>query len=331
VKAIQAAAHMHKVSYQAAAKVADFEQAGANAAAGYAAGISAGDIKAIQAAAHMGKISAQAAAKAIESSSPSKVFKRIGSSVPEGYALGVKGGLPSVAAIGKDLAAALGSGFSGYQGTLAKQFKGSTLTALDSLGRQLNAAADRYRADVQARRDMRTSIASGLLGAADISNLSLSNTGGGSIRGNNATLIAQLTRENKDVARLRRLHLDPTYLQQIASASPGQGVALAEDILSGREGSIGGLNKQLAQLRSLSGGIGATVSIASFASAIGRDEKNLERIAHALVAFVHKKLDLSASAEHAMERAFERSIRRAMPTLNIKDLDRALGIQIVGG
>ena len=66
-----------------------FYDAGAYLVDGFAAGIGDNDFKAAAKASAMAKKAAQAAAAELEINSPSKVFRRIGSSVPEGFAQGI--------------------------------------------------------------------------------------------------------------------------------------------------------------------------------------------------------------------------------------------------
>ena len=66
-----------------------FYSAGAYLVSGFAAGISANTYKAVARARAMANAAAQAAKAALDINSPSKVFKKIGYSVPEGFAMGI--------------------------------------------------------------------------------------------------------------------------------------------------------------------------------------------------------------------------------------------------
>ena len=66
-----------------------FYSAGSYLVTGFAAGISENDYKAEAKARAMANAAAKAAKDALEINSPSKVFKRIGNSVPEGFAMGI--------------------------------------------------------------------------------------------------------------------------------------------------------------------------------------------------------------------------------------------------
>ena len=67
-----------------------FYDAGSHLVNGFAAGISDNDYKATAKAKAMAKAAAQAAEDALDINSPSKVFRRIGYSVPEGFAQGIE-------------------------------------------------------------------------------------------------------------------------------------------------------------------------------------------------------------------------------------------------
>ena len=70
-------------------KSSSFETAGKNLARGLANGISANSYLAEAKAKAMAKAAAQAAKKALDINSPSKVFRKIGTSIPEGFAMGI--------------------------------------------------------------------------------------------------------------------------------------------------------------------------------------------------------------------------------------------------
>ena len=275
VKAVNAAAHMHRVTYQAASKVDDFIQAGANAAAGYAEGINSGDIKAINAAVHMGKISAQAAAKAIESHSPSKVFATIGKSVPDGYVLGIKAGMPMVEEVGKDLAAALSAGYlKGQPQVLAGFAKGGS-QALTAVGGALRSAQSKLSSDLQAQASASQSIASGLTG-----NFALSNAFGpygnvlnlSSFFGGGAKMVAT---DEALLKRLRAKHLAAGLVTELGGLSPQQAVAIETNILSGKSGSIAAINRNYAALSRGANAIGAFITDPEYGQPIARDRASL--------------------------------------------------------
>lgn len=71
-------------------KYTSFYNAGSYLVDGFAAGISANDYKAEAKAAAMAKAAADAAEKALDINSPSKVFRKIGTSVPEGFVQGIE-------------------------------------------------------------------------------------------------------------------------------------------------------------------------------------------------------------------------------------------------
>ena len=71
-------------------KYQTFYNAGSHLVSGFAAGISENDYKAEAKARAMAKAAAKAAEEALDINSPSKVFRAIGSSVPEGFALGIE-------------------------------------------------------------------------------------------------------------------------------------------------------------------------------------------------------------------------------------------------
>lgn len=66
-----------------------FYSAGSYLVSGFVSGISANTFRATAQAAAMANVAEQAARNALKINSPSKVFKKIGSSVPEGFALGI--------------------------------------------------------------------------------------------------------------------------------------------------------------------------------------------------------------------------------------------------
>ena len=70
-------------------KYQSFYDAGSHLVNGFAAGISENDYKATAKAKAMAKAAAQAAEDALDINSPSKVFRAIGYSVPEGFAMGI--------------------------------------------------------------------------------------------------------------------------------------------------------------------------------------------------------------------------------------------------
>ena len=84
-------------------KYQSFYNAGSYLVSGFAAGISENDYKAEAKARAMAKAAAQAAEDALDINSPSKVFRAIGSSVPEGFALGIEK-IGAVTSAAKDMA-----------------------------------------------------------------------------------------------------------------------------------------------------------------------------------------------------------------------------------
>ena len=73
----------------ASSSVSTFRSAGLACAQGFAGGIASGAYAASVQAYAMGRAAANAAKRAIDSHSPSKVFKKIGSYVPQGFAIGI--------------------------------------------------------------------------------------------------------------------------------------------------------------------------------------------------------------------------------------------------
>ena len=83
ISSLSAAASATRVYYYS------FYSAGSYLVTGFANGISANSYKAVAKARAMAKAAAQAAKNALDINSPSKVFKKIGASVPEGFAMGI--------------------------------------------------------------------------------------------------------------------------------------------------------------------------------------------------------------------------------------------------
>lgn len=73
----------------ASSSISTFRSAGLACAQGFAGGIASGAYSASVQAYAMGRAAANAAKRAIDSNSPSKVFKEIGSYVPQGFAIGI--------------------------------------------------------------------------------------------------------------------------------------------------------------------------------------------------------------------------------------------------
>lgn len=73
----------------ASSSISTFRSAGLACAQGFAGGIASGAYYASAQAYAMGRAAANAAKRAIDSNSPSKVFKEIGSYVPQGFAIGI--------------------------------------------------------------------------------------------------------------------------------------------------------------------------------------------------------------------------------------------------
>lgn len=73
----------------ASSSISTFRSAGLACAQGFAGGIASGAYSASAQAYAMGRAAANAAKRAIDSNSPSKVFKEIGSYVPQGFAIGI--------------------------------------------------------------------------------------------------------------------------------------------------------------------------------------------------------------------------------------------------
>ena len=85
----QAKSMVDSAAKSATSAVGTFTSAGLACATGFAAGIASGAYAASVQAYAMGKAAANAAKRAIDSNSPSKVFKEIGGYVPQGFALGI--------------------------------------------------------------------------------------------------------------------------------------------------------------------------------------------------------------------------------------------------
>lgn len=89
-KAKSAVKSMAKSAAEAAkSSVSSFTAAGLACATGFASGIRSGSFLASIQAYAMGRAAADSAKRAIDSNSPSKVFKKIGSYVPQGFAIGI--------------------------------------------------------------------------------------------------------------------------------------------------------------------------------------------------------------------------------------------------
>lgn len=85
----QAKSMVDAAAKSATSAVGTFTSAGLACATGFASGIASGAFLASIQAYAMGKAAADAAKRAIDSNSPSKVFKEIGGYVPQGFALGI--------------------------------------------------------------------------------------------------------------------------------------------------------------------------------------------------------------------------------------------------
>ena len=113
--------------------IGTFSAAGLACATGFASGIASGAFLASAQAYAMGRAAANAAKRAIDSNSPSKVFKKIGSYVPQGFAIGI-----------------------GMYGDLVKRSaSGMASEAIDGTRRAINRISDAISSDVDAQPTIR--------------------------------------------------------------------------------------------------------------------------------------------------------------------------------
>lgn len=250
-----------------------------------------------------------AISKTAELGSPSKITTQYGRFIAEGLAVG----------------------FTGYQADLLKAFSQSTQVTLDKLGLQLNTAATKYRTDLQSRADLKSSIAGTLFGAADIGNAVTSNTGGASLTGFLGGQLATDKRLEALVTAARRRGLDPQLIEQAVNAGGQQGIALLTQALSGGAAGIKTLDAQEKALGAVTQAIGGSVSTGVFAPTLAKDQRNLDHIAAAIEHFVGQRLRLDRADMQQFARDIAREFAKVFPTLNLKELDKALGIKISGG
>jgi hypothetical protein len=232
---------------------------------------------------------------------------------------------------GKWLAQGLAIGFSGYSADLLSTFSTTTQKPLDALGMKLNTAADKYRTDLQARADLKTSIAGSLFGAADIGTAVTSNTGGASLAGFLGSQLATDKRLQTLVDEARRRKLDPRLIEQAVNAGGLQGVSLLTQALVGGAAGIKTLNAQERQLNTITQSIGGAVSGAVFAPTLAGDQKRLDQVAAALEHFVGSRLHLDRADMQQLARDIAHEFAKVFPTLDLKALDKALGLKITGG
>jgi len=73
------------------------------------------------------------------------------------------------------------------------------------------------------------------------------------------------------------------------------------------------------------------VSTGVFAPTLAKDQRNLDHIASAIEHFVGQRLRLDRADMQQLARDIAREFAKVFPTLNLKELDKALGIKISGG
>lgn len=146
-------------------------------------------------------------------------------------------------------------------------------------------------------------VSGNLLSSLDLSN-AVVNGRVGNLSGFLGAGVTPLRRLSHDEARLRKLHLDPQLIAQIAGAGPTAGLALAQSILSGRSGSIQHLDVLERQARNYAKATGRTVAAAEY----GR--QSLDEL-RKLNAGIHAVKQLLESNPHATGRQVADAIDQA--------------------
>jgi acyl carrier protein len=167
-----------------------FESAGRSAASGFAAGITANSYMAIARARAMANAAANAAKQALDINSPSKVFRAIGYSVPEGFAMGID-------RMGK---------------VVTKASYGMTDRAVDTVSRSISRITDLVNNNIDAQPTIRPVL--------DLSNV---RSGANSINGllSGRTTLTVGTRSVNSIANTMSNHQNGSNSNDVVSAIKG--------------------------------------------------------------------------------------------------------------
>lgn len=160
-------------------KYQSFYSAGSYLVSGFAAGISANSYKASAKAAAMATAAAKAAKKALAINSPSKVFRAIGTSVPEGFAMGIDK----------------------FRGLVAASSVAMTKAALDNVKSSISRISDIVNSDIDAQPTIRpvVDLSNVQSGAKTISSL-LSGDSSMGVLANVRTIGSMMNRRNQNGA-----------------------------------------------------------------------------------------------------------------------------------
>jgi hypothetical protein len=99
----------------------------------------------------------------------------------------------------------------------------------------------------------------GLLSGMDVT----PGTGGGTVYEQMSSYLGSVKSFTKDIAALRKGHLNKALISQLVAAGPVQGDALAQSIMNDY-GGIGGVNKLWAQLGTAAKGLGAQAAMSQY-------------------------------------------------------------------
>jgi hypothetical protein len=110
---------------------------------------------------------------------------------------------------------------------------------------------------------------SGIFGNMDVT----PGTGGGTVQEQMQSYLGSVQSFTKDIAALRKGHLNKAIISQLVAAGPVQGDALAQSIMNDY-GGIGSVNKLWSQLGGATKGLGAQAAMAQYGGHLSPDLKH---------------------------------------------------------
>lgn len=251
----------------------------------------------------LGHDAGYAAARGAQTRSPSKITTYVGKMIAEGLLHGFRG---HAAHVIQGLSA-------GTQHMLA--VVGDRIQAtLDKLKARVAAAKQKLHDAIANKRGLAGQIRDSLAGGAGLTGAFDADGNLGSLTGFLGGQVSALKAFATALAQLRRMGLSAGMLGQIANAGPGQGMAIAQQILAGGASGVATLNTQDAEVMKYAGAAGNTAAGAQYDPQISKDRANVHRQTRALERTTHL-LEQLLAATLAGRRMDEREIRRALRRL----------------
>lgn len=198
--------------------------------------------------------------------------------------------------VGRMLAEGLIGGFTGEAGRLKNMLGTAVENALNALTSRVlsilakqkaavKSAQNQLHADIQARNQARSSLASSLSGAADISGAFTTDALGNTVLGNVGQFVSSqvgpLKQFAHDLKWASQHHLAPVLLAQIANMGAAQGDQILQQLMQGGT-SVAALNSSEALIQRYSRQAAAAAVDPAYAGRLARDRKDIREQTHHL-------------------------------------------------